>query len=168
MLTGGAAPTWTTVAFPAVLVCGGAATRAAAGRIVAYPLFPHPGRLPGHRHPRLQHDRQERPGKYSWLGGSRGYLGMPRLTTLFWVAGVILTLWVLRNLVYSNFGRGRGHPGRRSGRQPDLRGYPAPQTLRLPHFSAFFAGVAGGLYAHLLQFINPRAFHPEIHRHAGS
>ena len=28
----------------------------------------------------------------SWLGGPRGYLGMPRLTTLFWVtAWVILT-----------------------------------------------------------------------------
>ena len=41
------------------------------------------------------------------LGGPRGYLGMPRLTTLFWAAaGVVLTLLVLRNLVYSNFGRG--------------------------------------------------------------
>ena len=95
----------------------------------------------------------------SWLGGPRGYLGMPRLTTLFWVAAwVILTLWVLRNLVYSNFGRGitaiREDEVAANLTSVDTR------RLKLYAFliSAFFAGVAGGLYAHLLQFINPRSF----------
>jgi branched-chain amino acid transport system permease protein len=41
------------------------------------------------------------------VGGPRGLLGMEKLTTLpgvfFWTA---LSLWVIRNLVYSNFGRG--------------------------------------------------------------
>ena len=95
----------------------------------------------------------------SWLGGPRGYLGMPRLTTLFWVAAwVILTLWILRNLVYSNFGRGitaiREDEVAANLTSVDTR------RLKLYAFliSAFFAGVAGGLYAHLLQFINPRSF----------
>ena len=93
------------------------------------------------------------------LGGPRGYLGMPRLTTLFWVAAwVILTLWILRNLVYSNFGRGitaiREDEVAANLTSVDTR------RLKLYAFliSAFFAGVAGGLYAHLLQFINPRSF----------
>ena len=95
----------------------------------------------------------------SWLGGPRGYLGMPRLTTLFWVAAwVILTLLVLRNLVYSNFGRGitaiREDEVAANLTSVDTR------RLKLYAFliSAFFAGVAGGLYAHLLQFINPQSF----------
>jgi len=84
---------------------------------------------------------------------------MPRLTTLFWVAAwVILTLWVLRNLVYSNFGRGIT-----AIREDELAAnLTSVDTRRLKLYafliSAFFAGVAGGLYAHLLQFINPRSF----------
>ena len=83
----------------------------------------------------------------------------PRLTSLFWVvAWVLLTLWILRNLVYSNFGRGitaiREDEVAANLTSVDTR------RLKLYAFliSAFFAGVAGGLYAHLLQFINPRSF----------
>jgi branched-chain amino acid transport system permease protein len=73
-------------------------------------------------------------------------------------AWVILTLWILRNLVYSNFGRGitaiREDEVAANLTSVDTR------RLKLYAFliSAFFAGVAGGLYAHLLQFINPRSF----------
>ena len=73
-------------------------------------------------------------------------------------AWVILTLLILRNLVYSNFGRGitaiREDEVAANLTSVDTR------RLKLYAFliSAFFAGVAGGLYAHLLQFINPRSF----------
>ena len=41
------------------------------------------------------------------VGGPRGFMGMERLTTLPWVyAWVVLALWMLRNLVYSKYGRG--------------------------------------------------------------
>ena len=39
------------------------------------PLLPHPGGLPGHRHPGLQHDRQERPREYLLAGGPPGLPG---------------------------------------------------------------------------------------------
>ncbi len=93
------------------------------------------------------------------LGGPRGYLGMPRLTNLFWVvAWVLLTLAALRNLVYSNFGRGI-----MAIREDEMAAnLTSVDTRRLKVYafliSAFFAGVAGGVYAHLLQFINPRSF----------
>jgi len=93
------------------------------------------------------------------VGGPRGYLGMPRLTSLFWVAAwVLITLYVLRNLVYSNFGRGI-----MAIREDEVAAnLTSVDTRRLKIYafliSAFFAGVAGGLFAHLLQFINPRSF----------
>ena len=65
---------WAALAFPAVLVCGGAGRGGGrAGR--GLPLLPHPGGLPGHRHPGLQHDRQERPRKYPQPGRPPGLSG---------------------------------------------------------------------------------------------
>ena len=93
------------------------------------------------------------------LGGPRGYLGMPRLTTLPWVViWVLITLLTLRNLICSNFGRGimaiREDEVAANLTSVDTR------RLKLHAFliSAFFTWVAGGLFAHLLQFINPRSF----------
>jgi len=93
------------------------------------------------------------------VGGPRGFLGMPRLTTLPWVAfWVLLAVWLCRNLIYSNFGRGimaiREDEVAANLTTVDTR------RLKLYAFlvSAFLAGVAGGLYAHVLQFINPRSF----------
>ena len=151
-------PAWAAPAFPAVLVCGGAAA-ALAGLIVAYPSFRTRGDYLAIVTLAFNMIVKSVLENISWLGGPRGYLGMPRLTTLFWVAAwVILTLLVLRNLVYSNFGRGitaiREDEVAANLTSVDTR------RLKLYAFliSAFFAGVAGGLYAHLLQFINPRSF----------
>ena len=93
------------------------------------------------------------------LGGPRGFLGMEKLTTLPWVAfWVILSVWSIRNLVYSNFGRGI-----LAIREDELAA--SLMTVNTRHVkvlafavSAFFAGIAGALFAHLLQFINPRSF----------
>ena len=93
------------------------------------------------------------------LGGPRGFLGMEKLATLPWVCfWVVLTLWIIRNLVYSNFGRGV-----LAIREDEVAG--ALMSVNTQHVkmlaftvSSFFAGIAGALFAHLLQFINPRAF----------
>jgi branched-chain amino acid transport system permease protein len=93
------------------------------------------------------------------IGGPRGLLGMEKLTTLPWVfACTVLALWIMRNFIYSKFGRGVLSI-REDEIASDLMGVNTRQAKVLTFVvSAFFSGVAGGLYAHLLQFINPRSF----------
>jgi branched-chain amino acid transport system permease protein len=93
------------------------------------------------------------------IGGPRGFLGMSKLTTLPWVfAWTVIALWVIRNFVYSNYGRGVISL-REDEIASDLMGVNTKQVKLLAFtISSFFAGVAGGLFAHVLQFINPRVF----------
>jgi len=93
------------------------------------------------------------------VGGPRGFLGMDKLTTLPWVFfWTILSVWVIRNLVYSKFGRGV-----LSIREDEIAASLMSVNTRQVKIiafvvSSFFAGIAGGLFAHALQFINPRMF----------
>jgi branched-chain amino acid transport system permease protein len=93
------------------------------------------------------------------IGGPRGLLGMEKLTTLTWVFfWTVLSVWVMRNLVYSNFGRGV-----LAIREDEIAGdlmSVHTREVKVIAFvvSSFFAGVAGALFAHVLQFINPRMF----------
>ena len=93
------------------------------------------------------------------VGGPRGLLGMEKLTTLPWVFfWTALCVWVIRNLVYSNFGRGVLSI-REDEIASDLMGVNTRQVKIIAFVvSSFFAGIAGGLFAHALQFINPRMF----------
>jgi branched-chain amino acid transport system permease protein len=93
------------------------------------------------------------------VGGPRGLLGMEKLTTLPWVFfWTALSVWVIRNLVYSNFGRGVLSI-REDEIASDLMSVNTRQVKIIAFIvSSFFAGIAGGLFAHALQFINPRMF----------
>jgi len=149
---------WAVWLFPGVLVAGGLAA-AGAGLLVAYPSFRTRGDYLAIVTLAFNMIVKSVLENLEVVGGPRGYLGMPRLTTLFWVVvWVMLTLLVLRNLVYSNFGRGI-----MAIREDEVAAnLTSVDTRRLKIYafllSAFFAGVAGGLFAHLLQFINPRSF----------
>lgn len=149
---------WAPFAFPGVLLAGGAAA-ALAGLIIAYPSFRTRGDYLAIVTLAFNMIVKSVLENLAVVGGPRGFLGMPRLTNLFWVAAwVLITLWALRNLVYSNFGRGI-----MAIREDEVAAnLTSVDTRRLKVYafliSAFFAGVAGGLYAHLLQFINPRSF----------
>jgi branched-chain amino acid transport system permease protein len=94
-----------------------------------------------------------------YLGGPRGFLGMDRLTTLPWVFfWTFFSLWVIRNLVYSRFGRGI-LAIREDEIAAELMSVDTGRVKVIAFLvSSFFAGVAGALFAHLLQFINPRVF----------
>ena len=149
---------WTPWAFPAVLVVGGLAA-AVAGLVVAFPSFRTRGDYLAIVTLAFNMIVKSVLENLEVVGGPRGFLGMPRLTNLFWVvAWVLITLLVLRRLVYSNFGRGITAI-REDEVAANLTGVDT-RRLKLYAFliSAFFAGVAGGLFAHLLQFINPRSF----------
>jgi branched-chain amino acid transport system permease protein len=93
------------------------------------------------------------------VGGPRGVLGIPRLTTMPWVfAWTVASIWIVRNLVYSNIGRGI-----LAIREDEVAGELLSvdtRRVKLLAFtvSSFLAGAGGALFAHLLQFINPRMF----------
>lgn len=93
------------------------------------------------------------------IGGPRGFMGMQKLTSLWGVyLIVIVVVFLARNYVFSNFGRGVV-----SIREDEIAsGLVSVNTRQIKVltfvFSAFLAGVAGGLFAHELQFINPRSF----------
>ncbi|MDI6854220.1 MAG: branched-chain amino acid ABC transporter permease [Deltaproteobacteria bacterium] len=145
-------------AFPAVLVAGGLAA-AATGLVVAFPSFRTRGDYLAIVTLAFNMIVKSVLENLEILGGPRGFLGMPRLTSLPWVtAWVLLTLYLCRNLVYSNFGRGL-----MAIREDEVAAnLTSVDTRKIKMYafliSAFFTGVAGGLFAHLLQFINPRSF----------
>ncbi len=93
------------------------------------------------------------------LGGPRGFLGMEKLSTLPWVFfWVLLSIWIIRNLIHSSFGRGV-LAIREDELAADLMSVNTRHVKVLAFtVSSFFAGIAGALFAHLLQFINPRSF----------
>jgi branched-chain amino acid transport system permease protein len=94
-----------------------------------------------------------------YVGGPRGFLGIPARTTLPWTfLLVVLTLWVIRNLVYSKIGRAVI-----AIREDEVAAHAMGVRTREAKIfafavSSFFAGIAGGLFAHQVQFINPATF----------
>ncbi len=93
------------------------------------------------------------------IGGPRGMPGIPRLTSVPWVfAWTVALVWLIRNFVYSRYGRGV-QAIREDEIASDLMSVDTRRVKILAFMlSSFCAGVAGALFAHLLQFISPRVF----------
>ncbi len=93
------------------------------------------------------------------IGGPRGIPGIDKLTTMPWVFfWTVISLWVIRNFIYSNYGRGVLSI-REDEIASDLMSVNTRQVKMLTFLvSSFFAGVGGALFGHLLQFISPRVF----------
>lgn len=93
------------------------------------------------------------------IGGPRGIPGIDKLTTFPWVFfWTVFALWIMRNFMYSNYGRGVLSI-REDEIASDLMSVNTRQVKVLVFLvSSFFAGVGGALFAHLLQFISPRVF----------
>jgi branched-chain amino acid transport system permease protein len=93
------------------------------------------------------------------IGGPRGIPGIPRLTSLPWVfVWAVALVWLIRNFVYSRYGRGV-QAIREDEIASDLMSVDTRRVKVLAFMlSSFCAGVAGALFAHLLQFISPRVF----------
>jgi len=93
------------------------------------------------------------------LGGPRGLGGIPKFTTLevvfvFAIGSVVL----MRNYLFSSHGRSM-KAIRDSEIAAEATGINTTrQKVFVFVFSAFFAGLSGGIFAHLLQFIHPDNF----------
>jgi branched-chain amino acid transport system permease protein len=93
------------------------------------------------------------------MGGSRGMSSIPKLTTFLWVFPLaVLAVVVMRNIVFSGIGRALI-----SVREDELAaesvGIDSTRYKTLGFvIGCTFAGVAGGLYAHLYVFLHPSNF----------
>ncbi len=144
--------------FPVALIAGGLAA-ALAGLVVALPSFKTRGDYLAIVTLAFLMIVKSVIENIEAIGGPRGFLGMSKLTTLPWTfVWVVIALWVIRNFIYSNYGRGVISI-REDEIASDLMGVDTKRVKLLAFtISAFFTGVAGGLFAHVLQFINPRVF----------
>ncbi|HMM21714.1 MAG TPA: branched-chain amino acid ABC transporter permease [Selenomonadales bacterium] len=91
--------------------------------------------------------------------GARGLPGIPAETTLPVAAGVtVIVLWVARNFVHSRYGRA-AVAVREDFVAAEMMGINLFQVRLLSLvFSAICGGVAGGLFAHYVSFIQPSMF----------
>jgi branched-chain amino acid transport system permease protein len=93
------------------------------------------------------------------LGAQRGLGGMVQYTGFFITfLGVAVTLLVIYNLVHSTYGRGflAVHDDEIAAEAVGIDTTRYKITAFM--IGAFFAGTAGGLYAHFKQFIHPERF----------
>lgn len=93
------------------------------------------------------------------IGAARGMIGIPTYSSLAWVlAFVALTLFVCRNFVYGKFGRA-AIAIRDNEIAADAMGVNTTKYKIISFcFAAFIAGIAGGLYAHVVSFVQPDTF----------
>jgi len=93
------------------------------------------------------------------VGGSRGLIGIPDYNNLFWTFGLaaicIYTVWAL---VHSTYGRGfiAVSDDEIAAEAMGINSTRYKITAFL--IGAFFAGLAGGVYAHFKQYIAPQGF----------
>ncbi len=93
------------------------------------------------------------------VGGARGMPGIPQMSTFGWVfTFVILTVFCISRII--NSARGRVFLSIREDEiASEAMGVNTTQgKVQAFAIGAFFAGIAGGLYAHYLQFLVPQTF----------
>ena len=94
-----------------------------------------------------------------YVGGPRGLLGIPKFSnfTVIFIA-TFLTVVIIRNLIQSSHGRALLSI-RENELASELVGIDTTKYKVLAFsIGAFFAGIAGGLFAHLLQLAHPTQF----------
>ena len=94
------------------------------------------------------------------LGGARGMTGIPRMTSIPWVVlALAAAVVVVRNIVHSTYGRVLQSRSGRTRSRPTRWGSTRTGTRSIGFtLGCAFAGVAGGLYAHLYAFLHPSSF----------
>ncbi len=93
------------------------------------------------------------------MKGARGMIGIPKVTTWFWVAlFLVLSIILVRNMLNSTYGRAI-----KSVREDELAA--KAMGIDVANFKiltfvigSFLAGIAGALYAHVNGFLHPNTF----------
>ncbi len=94
-----------------------------------------------------------------FVGGPRGLSGQPDYASLPMVFAVtVICIWIINNFVRSTFGKAL-NAVRDDETAADAMTVNTRRTKMLAFmFGAFWAGVAGGLFAHVLRYVNPATF----------
>lgn len=93
------------------------------------------------------------------MKGARGMIGIPKITTWFWVfLFLFIVVLIMRNLLHSSYGRAVV-----SVREDEIAAKAMGIDVAEFKIVAFvigslFAGLAGGLYAHINGFLHPSSF----------
>jgi branched-chain amino acid transport system permease protein len=93
------------------------------------------------------------------VGAASGLKGIPNYTNFFWTWGfAAVTVFVITAIVNSTYGRGfiAVHDDEIAASSVGVNSVRYKVTAFV--FGAFFAGIAGGLYAHHKQFLSPTSF----------
>ena len=94
-----------------------------------------------------------------YVGGARGFTGIPTKTTIsisFWV--MILSVIIIYNIIHSSQGRAMlaVRENEIAAESMGVNAFKYKMTAFV--IGAFFAGLAGGLYAHYMGYIQPTSF----------
>jgi len=94
-----------------------------------------------------------------FVGGARGLGGQPKYATLFTIfAWTVVCIWIINNFVRSTVGKAL-NAVRDGELAADAMTVDTQRTKMVAFlFAAFWAGVAGGLFAHVLGYVNPGMF----------
>lgn len=94
-----------------------------------------------------------------FLGGARGFTGIPKLANFFWVFSIVaILIFLISNLVNSTYGK-TFLAVRDDEIAAEAVGISSTRVKVVAFVTgAFFAGMAGALYANFVTYINPAQF----------
>lgn len=162
-------PSWAIVLFPFLILVGGSAA-ALTGLMVAVPSFRTRGDYLAIITLAASYIIKSAIENIQAIGGARGFMGMSRVINgmeevlklpwmMIWIGlFVFLTILVIHRLVESTYGKGI-LAIREDEISAEIMGVDTQKTKMVAFMlSSGLAGIAGGLFAHILGYINPGSF----------
>lgn len=149
---------WAVFAFPLALVIAGAVT-AVTALAVAIPSFRTRGDYLAIITLAYLFIVKSTFENLDFIGGPRGFMNQPEVASFPMVfAWVVLGIWVMRNYVTSTLGKATNavRDNESAAEMMTVNTRQVKVVAFLTH--AFWSGVAGGLYAHVIGYINPLSF----------
>jgi branched-chain amino acid transport system permease protein len=155
--------------FPLVLLAGGAAA-AVTGLVVAIPSFRTRGDYLAIITLAANYIFISAIENIDVIGGPRGFMGMKKVVNsmgdtfdlpwmLIWVfAFTVFTIWVLRRFLYSTFGKGVSAICQDEVAAEIMSVNTNKMKLIAFMLSSGLAGIAGGLFGHIVGYVNPGSF----------
>ncbi len=162
-------PAWSLAVFPLALLVGGAAA-AVTGLIVAFPSFKTRGDYLAIITIAALYIVKSTIENLDVIGGARGFMGMSQVTKamdktinlpwiLIWVfVFATLTIWTLRRFITSTYGQGVNAISQDEIAAEIMSVNTNKMKTVAFMLSSGLAGVAGGLFAHVLGYVNPGSF----------